>query len=386
MSRVIIENIGKIVSGDINTPFVEGDTIVVETGKIEAVGHRDTLVTAGAIQVIDADGCMVWPGLIDSHVHPVVGDYTPRQQTSNFIDSCLHGGVTRMISAGEVHIPGRPNDALGLKSLAILTAKSFETFRPSGVKVMGGGLVLHPDLTEGDFEEMAFAGIKHLGEVGLGPLHDWELAATMISWARQYQMTSMMHIGGASIPGSNVVGAEAMLTVQPDVASHLNGGPTAAPLADIERIIVESNAALEVIQCGNVPIIPDIINLVKRYDALDRLIIGTDMPSGTGVIPLGMLRTMSWITALGDILPEQAVAAATGNTANVYKLPAGRIAPGLEADLIIVDAPLGSQAINSLDALKIGDTPAIAAVLIDGNLEVNLSRNTPPPQKTIKVT
>ena len=46
------------------------------------------------------------PGLIDSHAHPVFGDFTPRQQTQNFIESGLHGGVTTVISAGEVHLPG----------------------------------------------------------------------------------------------------------------------------------------------------------------------------------------------------------------------------------------------------------------------------------------
>ena len=384
MNDVIIKNIGQIVTGDLAHPFLDGDAILIRDGLIAAIGFQADL-SANEAQVIDAAGCMVWPGLIDSHVHPVIGDYTPRQQASNFIDSCLHGGVTQMISAGEVHIPGRPKVAIGLKALAILTAKSFANARPSGVKVQAGGLLLHPDLSEGDFEELAYAGIKHLGEVGLGPLHDWERAGTMVGWAHQNRMKVMMHIGGASIPGSNVVGAEAMLTVQPDVASHLNGGPTAAPLADIERIILESQAALEIIQCGNVPVIRDIVALIKKHDALDRLIIGTDMPSGTGVIPLGILRTISWVSALGEVPPEQALAAATGNTAQVYELNSGRIAPGLAADLIIVDAPQGGQAEDALETLKIGDTPAVATVLIDGEVKVNISRNTPPPKRRPKI-
>lgn len=336
-------------------------------------------------QVMDAGGCDLWPGLIDSHVHPVIGDFTPRQLTMNFIESCLHGGVTRMISAGEVHAPGRPKDAAGTKALAILAAKSFQNFRLAGVKVQGGGLILEPGLTEGDFEEMATAGVKHLGEVGLGGVYNWREAATMAQWARRRGMKVMMHVGGASIPGSNIIRADAVLTVQPDVASHLNGGPTAAPLQDVERIILESSAALEVIQCGNVAALRDIVHLARQHGALKRLLIGTDMPSGTGVIPLGMLPTISWVSSLGDVPPEQAIAAATGAAARVYDLPAGRIAAGLEADLLIADAPLGSVAGDSLEALRIGDTPAVAAVLIDGQVRVNISRNTPPPQKKIGI-
>ena len=198
-------------------------------------------------------------------------------------------------------------------------------------------------------------------------------------------MKAMMHVGGASIPGSNVIGADAVLTVKPDVASHINGGPTAAPVEDVERIIVESDIALELVQCGNVLALRDIIMRIKEHQALARVIVGTDMPSGTGVIPLGILRTIGWISAFGDINPAQAVAMATGNTARIYNLTSGRIVPGAEADLVIVDAPVGSQAENALETLRIGDTPAVAAVIIDGQVKVYISRNTPPPQKQVQI-
>jgi enamidase len=269
--------------------------------------------------------------------------------------------------------------------LAILTAKTFQNFHPAGVKVMGGGVILDPEMSENDFKEMAEAGVTHLGEVGLGSVNNWDTAAELVNWAHKYGLKAMMHVGGASIPGSNVIGADAVLTVKPDVASHLNGGPTAAPIGDIERIILESKIALELVQCGNVVALEEIAKLATRHIALDRLIVGTDMPSGTGVIPLGILRTMAWISALGEVPPEQVVAMATGNTANVYELKAGRILPGYPADLVIVDAPVGSLAENALDTLKVGDTPAVAAVLIDGQVKVYISRNTPPPKRKVAI-
>ena len=385
MSDILINNIGRIVSGDLQQPFVDGDAVVIRQGRIAEVGYQGQMSTSDIELVIDAGGCMLWPGLIDSHFHPVIGDFTPRQLALDYIDSCLHGGVTSMISAGEVHIPGRPKEAAGLKALAILAAKTFENARPAGVKVLGGGLILAPDMTEADFKEMAAAGVTHLGEIGLGSVNQWEQAAQMAAWAHQYEMKVMMHTGGASIPGSNVIGAEAVLTVKPDIASHLNGGPTALPLEEIERIIVESQAALEVVQCGNVAIIRDIVLTAQDHAALDRMIIGTDMPSGTGVIPLGVLRTLSWISSLADLPPEQAIAMATGNTARIYNFNRGRIVAGLEADLVIADAPLGSQADNALDTLRIGDTPAVAAVLIDGQVKVYLSRNTPPTKRKVTI-
>jgi enamidase len=107
-TKLVIRNIGLMLSGALEKPILDADTIVAENGKITGIGRLKDLDIAGATTVIDAHGTTVAPGLIDSHVHPVAGDWTPRQNQINWIDSYLHGGVTTMISAGEVHMPGRP--------------------------------------------------------------------------------------------------------------------------------------------------------------------------------------------------------------------------------------------------------------------------------------
>src|SRR3569623_1496279 len=117
--KVVIKNIGLLLSGDIDQPILQADTIVVQDGLIAAVGKAADCDTAQADTVIDARQTCVAPGLIDSHVHPVFGDWTPRQNQLGWIESTMNGGVTTMISAGEVHLPGRPKDIVGLKALAI---------------------------------------------------------------------------------------------------------------------------------------------------------------------------------------------------------------------------------------------------------------------------
>ncbi len=385
MSDLVITNIGQIVSGDIAEPLLDGDTVVVRGGKIAAIGQANTLDATGIDHVIDAAGCQLWPGLIDSHTHPVVGDYTPRQQTLGFIESGLHGGVTRIISAGEVHLPGRPKDASGTKALAILGAKSSALFRPGGVKVLAGSLILEHGLVEADFVELAREGVRVVGEVGLSGIYKPEDARPMVEWAHANGMVVMMHIGGASIPGSNVLGAREALAILPDIASHTNGGPTAAPLADIERLICESHMMIEVVQAGNTKRVGQIAQLIVRHQALNRMMIGTDTPSGTGVIPLGVLRTMAWVASLGEVAPELTVAMASGNTARVYRLDEGRVMVGNAADLILVDTPIGSEAADALAALTLGDTPAVAAAIIDGVVRVNGSRNTPGSTRKIRI-
>jgi enamidase len=385
MSDLVIRNIGTIVTGDVDAPIAEGDTVVVRDGIIASVGPGAAAGTDGISASIDAAGATVIPGLCDNHTHPVFGDYTPRQQQADWIGSCLHGGVTTMMSAGEPHLPGRPTDPAGVRSLAILAHASFENLRPAGVKVHAGAVLLEPGLTEDDFREMAAAGVRLVGEIGISGVKDPEVAAEMARWAQAAGMIVMVHTGGASIPGSGVIGADFVVSVRPDVAGHTNGGPTALPLADVERILDETDARVEVVHNGNVKAAGEVAALVRTRGEVGRLVIGTDAPAGSGVQPLGILRTMSWVASLGELDPALAVAAATGNVAALHGLNVGTLAPGREADIVVVDAPLGSQAPDALGALAIGDTLAVATTVIDGVPRFFKSRNTPPPVRPIVV-
>ena len=145
-SKLVIRNIGLILSGAMAKPILDGDTIVAENGKITAIGRFKDLNTDDATTIVEANGTTVAPGLIDSHVHPVAGDWTPRQNQIGWIDSNLHGGVTTMISAGEVHMPGRPREVVGLKAMAIFAQRAFWTLRPGGVKVHDGAQVIEVEV------------------------------------------------------------------------------------------------------------------------------------------------------------------------------------------------------------------------------------------------
>ena len=385
MASVVLKNIQTIVSGNIQTPIIEGDAIQVEDGLIKAVGRFEDMKIDPDCQVIDCDQMTVTPGLIDSHCHVVLGDYAPRQQQIGFLDSEVHGGVTTFISAGEVHLAGRPKDPAGTKALAILAAKAFNNYRPGGAKVIGGALILEKGLTREDFEEMAREGVRVVGEIGLGSVKEPADAAPMVKWAKELGMTVMMHTGGTSIPGSSTVTAEQVIQTDPHIASHINGGPTAVALDEVKRLVNETELALEIVHCGNPKVAVDAINLCIEAGALERVIIGNDAPSGTGVIPLGILRVINHLASLTAVKPEEAICMATGNTANLYKLNRGMISEGMEADLVIMDAPMGSVGDDALSAIEAGDVPGIAMVLVDGQVVVGKSRNTPPTKRNPKI-
>jgi len=379
--RTLIKGIGQLVSGDIERPLLDGDTLVIEDGKLAAIGRG---LDGDADTVIDAHGSTVIPGLIDSHCHPVFGDFTPRQRTMDFIESGLNGGITTMISAGEVHLPGRPKDIVGLKALAIVAAKAYANLRPAGVKVHGGAPILELGMVEADFAEMARAGVKLVGEIGLGSVKTGKDAAPMVRWAKHHGMTVTIHTGGPSIAGSNPISAEVVLEADPHVVGHINGGTTSMSAREIDSLVATS-MALEIVHCGNGKTALHTIARATDARALGRVILGNDAPSGTGVVPLGILRVIAHLVSLGGVAPEAAIAMATGNTARVYRLPVGVIAAGREADCCIVDAPVGSVGRTALEALRAGDLFGISMVLIDGQIRIGRSRNTPPATRAAEV-
>ena len=207
--------------------------------------------------------------------------------------------------------------------------------RPAGVKVRAGAPILEQGLEEHDFAELADAGVSLIGEVGLGSVKTGADAAPMLAWARAHGFVSTFHTGGPSIAGSSAIRADVVLEARPDIVGHVNGGTTALPDADIEALVA-SGMAIEIVHCGNLRAALHAIGLAREAGALDRVILGNDAPSGTGVIPLGILRTMAHLASLGGVAPELVVALATGNTARVHRLDTGVIAVGREADLAIV--------------------------------------------------
>lgn len=376
--KVVIRNIGLLLSGDLDQPVLDADTLVVSNGRIAAVGPLADCDTDQADQIIDARGTCVSPGLIDSHVHPVFGDWTPRQSQLNWIDSMMNGGVTTMISAGEVHLPGRPKDIVGLKALAITAQRAFDNFRPGGVKVLAGAPVIEKGMTEDDFRELAAAGVKLLGEVGLGSVKAGEEAQRMVAWARKHGIQSTIHTGGPSIPGSGLIDKDVVLEADADIIGHINGGHTSLPEADVCELCAKSSRGIEIVHNGNEKVAIAAAQEAIRLKCPHRVILGTDGPAGSGVQPLGILRMISLLSSLAGIPAEQVFCFATGNTARMRNLDCGLIEVGRAADFVFMDRAQHTAGRDLLQSVQFGDIPGIGMVMIDGIVRCGRSRNTPP--------
>ena len=301
--KTAIVNIATIITGDWREPYAKGDTILMEDGKITSVGTGNASAVEACDVVIDAAGCTAIPGLIDSQVHNTFGDYTPRQKTVGFLESYVHGGVTTGISASEVHVTGRPKDPEGVKALAVAALKSFEHYRPGGMRMWAGSVILEPGLVEADFKELADKGVW-LAKAGFGAVESPYDYAPMVHWAKDNGMITTVHTGGSSIPGSSGIWFDHLKEMQPHVSFHVNGGPIAMPDEDFPRIVNESDIALQICTAGNMRTAIWITDLATEADAFDRLLIATDTPTGSGIMPLGMIYTITLLAAVGTTPPS----------------------------------------------------------------------------------
>ncbi|HWP58879.1 MAG TPA: amidohydrolase family protein [Candidatus Acidoferrales bacterium] len=387
MSSVLIKNIGALATGDFKRPLRAADSIYVEGGIIREIGNG---AARSADCTIDARGITAIPGLIDSHSHPTFGEFTPAQNSLSWITHYMHGGVTALISAGELHVPGLPlpPDPETAVALALVAKRCFDNLRPSGVKVYAGTLLLVPGLKEKDFDTIAAAGIRLVKFI----FYDYRLlpngeAERYVEWAHARGIKVKIHSGGVSRSGvSQVAGFEVVQRLRPDVVGHITGGPIPMPENEVVRIVRETDFFVEICSSGNLRMGLSLMRAVKEKNAFDRVLVGTDTPGGTGVIPRGMLREIAFISSVAGVAPEIALAMATGNVARAHGLPQGIIEEGRPADIVLIDRIQGSAAKNALESLSIGDLPGVSVVMIDGEIQVGgRSQQTPPPARPATV-
>ena len=383
MASLLVKNIGILVTGKLENPLREADSIFIREGVIQAIGKG---LSQAADHVIDANGTTAIPGLIDSHSHPSIGEYTPAQNSFSWITNYMHGGVTALISAGELHLPGLPlpPDARTALSVAIVTKKCYDSLRPSGVKVHAGTLLLVPGLSEKDFDEIQSLGIKLVKFI----FYDYSLlpngeAERYVSWAHARGIKVKIHSGGVSRSGvSQVAGFDMVQRIKPDIIGHITGGPIPMAEEDMIRIARETECFMEICTSGNYRLALSLAREVKAKNLHHRVLIGTDTPGGTGIVPRGVLREIAFLSSVGEIEPEKTICMATGNVGRAHDLNLGILEEGRPADLVLMHKITGSVAKNALESFAKGDLPGISYVIIDGEVRVaGRSQQTPPPER-----
>ena len=246
--RVALVNIGTIVSGDLNAPLADGDTIITEGERIVTVGTASASEVDACDVVIDAGGATAIPGLIDLTC-------TSPSATSRRADGRLPGKLpARRSDHRDQRVGGpRPRAAARCRrgeGARRRRAQMLRALPARGMRVHAGSVILEPTLNGNDLGEIAKKGVW-LAKAGFGAFKTAFEYGPLVAAARAHGMITTCHTGGSSIPGSGAITGDHLLAMKPHVSFHVNGGPTAMPDKDFERIIVEGDMALQVCTAGN---------------------------------------------------------------------------------------------------------------------------------------
>ena len=175
-----------------------------------------------------------------------------------------------------------------------------------------------------------------------------------------------------------MIDKDVVLEADTDVVGHINGGHTALPDGQIRCICEGCKRGLELVHNGNERSALYTLRIAKEMGDLNRVILGTDSPAGSGVQPLGILRMVSLISSMADIPAEVVFCFATGNTARLRNLNCGLVEVGRAADFVFMDRAQHTAGKTLLESVQLGDIPGVGMVMIDGIVRAGRSRNTPP--------
>jgi len=381
--KILITNTGRIASGDMEKGILDADAIAIEDGIITGIGRKENFSAGGMDHVIDANGLVVIPGLIDSHTHPYLEDWSPITKTVSWMESSLLAGTTTMLSA-TTFCSGQLLDADFLTHMACVAEQKYRASRPGGyLKLHAGTVILVPGYREEHFKTMADAGVHLFSEIGCMGEVDPEAISEMLDWGRKYNMKISAHFGGRTVTGSSSIPVDNILKINPDLVAHLNGGSTAASWEDTKRLIDSSSCHLELQTHGNAKMMHRIVDYLKEIGELQRLVLGSDTPVGIGCEPAVIIRLVVAISSQNELPAETVLAMATGNTADYVGANTGKIEVGREADLLIIDRPPDSMGRDALEAIEVGDTFGTDLVMVDGQIVTLRGRDTRPTDGNI---
>jgi enamidase len=390
--KVIIENIGKIVSGDWEEPILKADTVLIDDGRFRRIGYHDEFRSEEARVRIDANGMVLIPGLIDPHTHISIGDYAPMHRMVGVLEEALLNGITTVIDEFN-QFEGLPlfypPDPAGVKSTAITAFKAWRNFRPCGsMKVHAGSITLVKGLAESDFKELSELGIWRVSQIGGSTDLSHKEILELVLHARKYGMFIPSNFGAGVLKHSLYIDADFIAKLKPDKLAHANGGSTASSWEMTRQVLdAAPDAAVELVPYGNLKMGMRIVEYLRNSNQLNRIIFGSDTPTGQGYFPVGIQQAIKFYSSLAGIDAEKAIAMATGNTHKLYGrwINAGKIEEGMDADCIIIDKPPGSVGKDALSAIENGDMVGTAMVMVDGKLVALRGRDARPTTRFIKL-
>lgn len=352
---------------------------IAEISAPEPLGARDLLVGAGRILAIGPDlsaeaaalgaADFVWPGraipgLVDHHMHFLGGGDGdgPLARVPELAFTAIAGaGITTAAS-----LLGSEFEAKNLGQL-VRRAVELERLGLTTLVYTGAMVLPGPTLTGSVRSDLALidrvigakTAISERTTPNLDPAGLARLAGDLVAARSATGKAAVLHFHVGRLKTALRPLFDLIEAIDPPldllVPSHINRSPTVSPVFEDGLRFARMGGTIDFTCClgplDNLPSGIDPVEAVRRaLDAgvpLDRITFSGDagvaVPDGRGgsrpVPPSILFRDVRRLVREGGLSWRDALAPATVNPARVLRLDRkGRIAPGLDADLVLLDA------------------------------------------------
>ncbi len=375
-SPVIVLTHANVIDGIGNEPMRDA-TITIRDGKIASISTGDVTTPAGA-QIIDLQGRWVLPGLIDAHTH--IGDMASAR-------AALLSGVTTARNMGISHfvdIGIRELNRRGVVDLPDMLSAGYHVYPspreglfldfPQLSDLMGGlrGVDGVRRVTRAQIERgvdvIKVNATDRAGTVSTDPrkqLYSEEEMAAIVEESRKAKLYVAAHAhgdeGGYAAVRAGVRSIEhgtylsrKTLELMKERGTWLV--PTIATMA--EMIEPRNDVALQIRGKHMVPRLRETAVMAVKMGV--KIAAGTDTDY-TSTSNFRLVNEMMELVRAG-MTPMEAIKAGTAYSADCLGIDGrtGRIKPGLEADLIVVERDPLSYLESALDVLMVVNNGRIA--------------------------
>jgi len=351
----LLTNIGELLTNQ-EPDLIRDAAIIVDGSTVAWVGHRQDAPEADT--VVDLGGRAVLPGFVDSHSHLVfAGDRSlefearmagrpyeaggirttvaaTRQATDEQLTSHVARLVAEMRGQGTTTLEIKSGYGLTVKdearSLAIARQFTEETTFLGAHVVPIGDPDEYVDLVTGPMLEAAAPYAKWIDAFCEKGAFDVDQARTVLAAGREVGLLGRLHANQLTFGGGVQLAAELGLTAV-DHCTYLSG-------RDVDALRDSGTVAtlLPGVEFSTKQPYPDARRLL---DAGVQVALASDCNPGscfTSSLPFCIALA---VREMG-MTPQEAVRAATlGGAAALGREDVGIIAPGMRADLVVLDAP-----------------------------------------------
>ncbi len=360
--------------------------VVVRDGTIEALGSMDGV--PASVPRIDGAGGTLVPGLIDGHTHHrtvedlqrslrfgittvldmfTVPDSDPALREASAsrddVPGFFSSGILATVPGGhgteyDVEIPtvSGPGDAAAFVEARVAGGADYLKIVFNGQRAVGGVPTLDAETARAlveaghEHELLVVAHIETVEDVRTaveagvdGIVHVWRLPGAPPEIIHLLRERDVWVMPTLAVAGGTPDLKRAALA-DPDVTDYLEDDQERryAPMAIEDLPEPQRSQATAFLEAMGMDGFEDVAaylqaSVAALHDGGIRILAGSDAPAQSVVHGLGFVQELEFLVESG-LTPTEALTAATATNAEVFGLDdRGRIAPGLRADLVLVD-------------------------------------------------